>query len=376
MSERKLASVQRIKALLPIPGADKIEIALILGWQVVVKKGEFMEDDQVYFFEIDSWIPHTLAPFLTGAGKEPKVFNDIPGERLKTVKLRKTLSQGLVLPIPDDIAGMYAEGQDVTEVLNIQKWEAVEKVSGTRMPNGTTLRPFPSFLKKTDQERIQNCGGIVQHALEEVFEATVKKDGSSCTVFRVDPSSPFYTAASRLISKEKSFWKRMIAFFHVKEPVFGICTRNTMLPLYGDSNFHPAAIPALMALHEPDMKGRSFAIQGEVVAPNIQDNHEKVFEPEFHAFDVFDIDRQEYMRPGFRQTFCWAYHIPHVTILANGKLENIIDYSGNVVSDVLRYAEGDGDNPDVIREGVVFKSYERDFSFKAVSNEYLLKTGK
>ena len=107
---RKLASVRVIDAISVIPGADAIEVATIGGWDVVVKKGEYKPGDIAVYFEVDSWIPTTLASFLTKPGQEPREYKGIKGERLKTVKLRGQLSQGLLLPldvlpsIPDSTA--------------------------------------------------------------------------------------------------------------------------------------------------------------------------------------------------------------------------------------------------------------------------------
>ncbi len=99
--ERKLASIKRITEIRPIAGADAIECAIVGGgWPVVVKKGQFSVNELALFCEIDSFIPTELAPFLS-RGKEPKEFNGVKGERLRTVKLRGQLSQGLLLSIAD-----------------------------------------------------------------------------------------------------------------------------------------------------------------------------------------------------------------------------------------------------------------------------------
>jgi len=97
---RKLASVRRITDIQPIEGADAIEVAVVDGWKVVIKKDEFKIGSLAVYLEIDSWVPHELAPFLS-KGQEPRVYNDVKGERLRTVKLRGTTSQGLLLKIED-----------------------------------------------------------------------------------------------------------------------------------------------------------------------------------------------------------------------------------------------------------------------------------
>lgn len=383
---RKLASVQRIKNLVAIPGADRIEVAIINGWQVVVKKGDFKVGDLIVYLEIDPWVPTAVAPFLTEEGKEPKEFEGVKGERLKTIKLRKTLSQGLVLPMAAAQPYLHAkvaefeEGDDITAALGILKWEMPEKAVPGRNPGSSQGKRFPSFIPKTDQERVQNYGALVERELDTEFEVTMKKDGSSITVFRVNPESPYYKDAKAMYEERKTIWQRIKAIF-VKEPVepvYGICSRNVLLPLNGDSNFHTAAKKLSEALAYDE---GSVAIQAELVAPDIQNNYEKVSEVEVHIFDVFDIDSQEYKLPDERNSYLnvafapWA--VPHTNVLAKGKLRDILGYKDgdDIVKLALAYASGPGDNKGVAREGVVFKAMNKDFSFKAVSNEYLMLKG-
>ena len=99
MSERVMARVVRVDAINPIEGADKIDLAQIGGWKVVVKKDEFQVGQLAVYYEIDSWIPHSVTPFLTKEGQFPKVYNSVEGQRLRTVKLRGQISQGLLLPM-------------------------------------------------------------------------------------------------------------------------------------------------------------------------------------------------------------------------------------------------------------------------------------
>lgn len=119
-----MATVRKSDAIGPIKSADAIEVATVGGWKVVVKKGEFAAGDLPVYFEIDSWIPFGLAPFLVKSNKKPLEFEGIKGERLKTVSLRGQLSQGLLLPC--SILGRVAhENEDVTQELNIKKWENI-----------------------------------------------------------------------------------------------------------------------------------------------------------------------------------------------------------------------------------------------------------
>jgi RNA ligase (TIGR02306 family) len=96
---RKLASIQKIKEILEHPNADRLEVAVVNGWKTVVKKDQFKVGDSVVYFEIDSWIPHDIAPFLTKPGHSPKEYLGVKGQRLKTQKIRGVISSGLILPL-------------------------------------------------------------------------------------------------------------------------------------------------------------------------------------------------------------------------------------------------------------------------------------
>jgi RNA ligase (TIGR02306 family) len=385
---RKLVTVRKVKELIPIPGADKIELCIVDGWQVVVLKDRHTVGEMVLYYEIDSFLPSTDHRY---ASFEERFTNwgEKRGMRLKTIKLRKQLSQGLVMPLADfpEVLNVLSYmktvdpdwiGFDATELLGIEKWEPIEKAFRGSQPGTSEGKRFPAFIRKTDQERIQNYGALVERALDEEFEVTMKKDGSSLTVFRVDPQNTYYSDAKAMTDKKLTLFQRFLGLFRKSRPVYGICSRNVLLPLEGESNFHKAArdLGLLEILEQCD--GESLALQGELLAPDIQDNYEKVNGVEFHLFDIFDIDKQEYMLPDERQFFAEFYGVQdHVSVLECGKtLREILGYGGSVTDVVklcLDYAEGPGDNPGVQREGVVFKSLKRDFSFKAVSNSYLLK---
>ena len=106
---RKMATVRKINAIGPIEGADAIEVATVGGWKVVAQKGLYNVGDLAVYFEIDSWIPNTLAPFLTKPGQHPKVFEGIEGERLRTIKLRGQISQGLLMPLEEACKNIESE---------------------------------------------------------------------------------------------------------------------------------------------------------------------------------------------------------------------------------------------------------------------------
>ena len=357
MTERKLASIRRISNIQPIEGADAIEVAQVDGWKVVVKKGEFRVDNLVVYLEIDSWVPHDLAPFLS-KGQEPREYNGIKGERLRTIKLRGQVSQGLILPVDDETPG--CEGDDLTNELNIQKWEAPisPQLQGQAKGNFPT-----SLIPKTDQERIQNCFGDIQkkakrfatekvwnaetQVLEEhpvvlpedfkepTYEVTMKLDGSSCTIFR---------------------W----------EGELRVCSRNLELKI-NDENKDNTFVA--MALKIGDRVPNGYAVQGELMGPGIQGNREGFTEHKFFVFDVFDIQEHKYLDPETRRMVCNAKYFDHAPILGS-------DWKAPAsVDEGLALAEG----PSIkhkIREGLVWKCNEDpSFSFKTISNQFLLKGG-
>lgn len=382
MTERKLASVQRVAEIRPIEGADAIEHFRINGWWVVDKKGAHKVGDLVCYCEIDSWIPHELAPFLS-KGQEPREYNSVKGERLRTIKLRGAVSQGLLLPIDQTISELpqqfiqylpggyvkfgdiepvrlFEEGTDLTEILGVQKWEAPIPAQ----LQGQAAGMFPtSLIPKTDQERIQNCFGEIQkrakrfttekvwnaetQTLEEhpvvvpanfkepTYEVTMKLDGSSCTIFR---------------------W----------EGELRVCSRNLELKI-NDENKDNTFVA--MALKIGDRIPDGFAFQGEVMGPGIQGNREGFAEHKFFIFDVFDIQKHEYLSPFDRRTLCLNLDLEHVPVWSRS-------YKAPAsVEEGLVLAEGPSINHK-IREGLVWKCNEDpSFSFKTISQKFLLAGG-
>lgn len=383
MADRALATIRKVEQVLPIEGADLIAVAIVGGWQVVVGKEEFKPGDLGVYFEIDSFLDGSDPRY---AFAEERFINwkGRRGMRLKTIKLRKTLSQGLIMPVYKfpEVAGCE-EGDDVTALLKIVKWESQEDEdasSGGEVRNGRSGPDFPSFIRKTDQPRLQNIPKPVLKAeLDKDYQVTLKKDGSSGTFFRVKVGSPHYQAAKELYSKRKSWFGRLVdkllkPFRPKEEDILGLASRNKTLPRVGNSNFHKAF--ELSGVQNLDL-GFSYAIQGEVLAPDIQKNYEQVKDVELHIFDIFNIDKQQYLAPEETYAICEAHGLPHVTELFRGKFRDFIGHQegSDIQALCLEKAEGRSDNPNVKREGIVFKKLGSESSFKAVSNSYLLKKG-
>jgi RNA ligase (TIGR02306 family) len=342
---RKLATIRKIDEIRPIEGADAIECAVIGGWTVVVKKGEFTAGQLAVYLEIDSFVPTELAPFLS-KGQEPREYNGVKGERLRTVKLRGQVSQGLLLPMdvipqahgvtyyPPDA---YQEGTDVTDELKIQKWEAPIPAQLAGQVRGN----FPGFIPKTDQERIQNLTKeLSEWQRNSVFtwEVTEKLDGSSMTVY-------------------------------VRDEDEGVCSRNLDLKRDKANTFWMVAIRENL-IEKIRQTGRNLALQGELIGEGIQKNPYGIKGQDFRLFDIYDIDRGDYMTPFGRRVFCDTYGIKHVPVIAT---EEVIEYG---VAGLLTMAEGKSVLSNAEREGFVFKCNTFGGpTFKAISNKFLLKGG-
>ena len=332
---RKMATLRVIDAIGPIEGADAIEVATVGGWKVVVKKGEFTVGDRAVYCEIDSWIPTELAPFLS-KGKEPREFEGVKGERLRTVKLRGQLSQGLLLNLDAALPGTnsFQDGDDVSDVLNIRKWEMPMNAQLAGLVKGT----FPSQIPKTDQERVQNLNKEIAAAEGMVFEVTEKLEGSSMTCYLIDGE-------------------------------FGVCSRNMDLKRDENNAFWAAAIrediEAKMRDTGPDAQ---FAIQGELIGPGIQNNIYKKSGTEFYVFDVYNIQTGEYLTPVFRRALIERMGLNHVPLI-NPNYPIVASIDG-----LLEAAEGASvlSPMRIEREGIVFKQVDGGMTFKAISNKYLL----
>lgn len=358
--ERKLVSIRRIASINPIPGADAIEVATIDGWKVVVKKGEFQEGDLCVYFEIDSFLPESDPRFAFLMKSGVREFEGQRGHKLRTVKLRGQISQGLALPVHlfvDDFVGskedegqelseFFTVGQDMTELLGIKKYEAPIPASIAGFVKGS----FPSFITKTDQERCQNLvHEIFVDNADAKYEISVKLDGTSMTVYH-------------------------------RNGEVGVCSRNLELKI-SDENKDNTLVRMFIdsgLMHALPQLG-NIAIQGELMGPGIQGNRENLKRPMFCIFDIQNIDEHRYLTVGerwdlvdrlanFGVNFCaYVMHVPVID-----KDVTISDLGISSVEDLLKYAEGPSYNHPV-REGLVFKRVDGGFSFKAISNAFLAR---
>lgn len=346
---RKMATIRKIDALRPIEGADAIECAIVGGWTVVVKKGEYTAGDLAVYCEIDSFIPTAIAPFLTKPGHYAKTYEGVEGERLRTMKLRGQLSQGLLLPynvlggLVDLLDFAYPnEGEDVSELLGITKYEAPVPAELA----GEVKGMFPSVIPKTDQERVQNLKVELAEWLNDGshWEVTEKLEGSSMTVYCIDGE-------------------------------VGVCSRNLDLKPNLDNSLWRTANKYNLPTKLVGI-GRNIAIQGEIVGNGIQGNIYQMRDQDFLVYDIYDIDAGRYFTPAERKAFVAEQGLNHCPVLAYSA--NLTDTLGiNNLEQVLKFAEGKSVMGMIgcEREGLVFKCHEKSVSFKAISNKYLLKHG-
>ena len=344
--ERKLSTIRKIKEIVPIEGADAIELALVDGWQVVVAKNVGHKvGDKIVYCEIDSFLPiREEFEFLRKSSF--KKMGDQEGFRLKTIKLRNTLSQGLILPysvIPiAQFASAYdlPEGMDVSEMLGIVKYEPPVPAQLAGKVKGS----FPSFLRKTDEERIQNLEKEYTEwgvSSKHQFYETEKLDGSSFTCY-------------------------------LKDGVFGVCSRNLDLLETEDNTFWQVA-RSLDLENKLKSLGKNICFQGEMIGSGIQGNHYKMKEQTVFFYNIYLINEMEYMGfYDFRQTLMdlELLSVPVLSLPFQFPADKDGQFS---VSALLKEAEGKSIlNSEVEREGLVIRSMDRTISFKAISNKFLL----
>ncbi len=320
--ERKLASIQKVLELRPIEGADMIEVATINAWQLVVKKGEFKVDDLCVYCEIDCLMPD----------KPEFEFLKPRNMRIKTIKLRGQISQGICFPVSILPSGIeIVEDADVTDVLGIVKYEPAIHACLSGIAKGN----FPSFIPKTDEERIQNLSRYFERFKDNLFYITEKLDGSSAT-------------------------------FYFKDGVFGVCSRNLDLIETEGNSFWKVA-------RELDIENKlsnlgNYAIQGELIGEGIQGNPYKIKGQKVLFFNAWDIDASEHVDMERFKSLMHEIGLDTVPVLdTEFKLPNTI-------SDLLILADGKSYlHKEVDREGLVIRSIDRKISFKVISNKFLLK---
>ena len=369
---RKLASVQKIKALKPIEGADKIEIVQVLNWDCVAKKGEYQVGDTVIYFEIDSLLPDIpMLEWLKGSSWSQKLNK----YKISTHKFRGQISQGLVMPIKDleeldrqihnreeCVPIAYIEGTDLTEILNIEKYEP--PVSNGSL--GDLIR-HEWYIPKTDEERIQVCAADVlptyMNSEQGDWYSSIKLDGTSCTAGLFDDAF--------LIGGRNQFYKDENMYTTTVNKYFKNGAKEKF------ENYKA-------------INGVYVAFQGELCGPGIQGNKLGLKEKEWFIFNAFVSKTGKngsYVKCDllYMLKLCEEFGLKHVPLIdAEDKFkfdpEETVD---NTVEKLLKYVDNikyrkyfTDASPNQIAAGVVFRTEDMTHSFKVVSNKYLLKGGE
>lgn len=371
--ERKLAHIEEISALTPILGADKIEVAHVLGWECVVKKGEFSVGDLVVYVEVDSVMPETKEyEFL----KERKY-------RVRTIRLRGQISQGLVLPLsalPKDYKKVTCVGDDVTEAMGVKKYltpterqeiesaeKAYKKASKTRkflmrysffrsiFGVKKTRIGFPYWVSKTDEERIQNMPNALTDFAEENVYMTEKIDYQSVTF------------TGKRIARFEGFLGRILP----KKYVFVVCSRNFAIT---DKNTLYWRIAKKYRIEEILRKNPTLTIQGEQGDTKVQGNKYGIKEPRLWVFNIIDHERNYHYDVDEISRFCEENNLEMVPILTRYMPLWVL---GKSVQEMVSRSEGYSlINHNIPREGIVIrciKDGKKLLSFKVINPDFLLK---
>lgn len=371
--ERKLAHIEKVEWIRPIQGADKIVLCGVLGWQcVVAKKDGFKEGDKVVYIEIDSVVPE----------KPEFEFLRDRKFRVKTIKLKGEVSQGLVVPL--SILGKNRPvklelGDDVTDLIGIVKYlspseqeeikaeirrAATEKnrlkkflmrYSWFRKLNSSHKQKsgFPYWVSKTDEERIQNMPRVLDDFTAESVYVTEKIDGQSATF------------TGKMVPMFNNFLGKVFP----KKFLFVVCSRNLTT---NDRESLYWRVAKKYNLEKVLRENPKLTIQGEQVDTKVQGNKYKVTEPQLFVFNVIDHENKYQYNFEEMSNFCNKYGLKTVPYLFDGQLSNI----GATVNEVVEYSKGKSILLDIPREGIVVRSIKNGkkvFSFKCINPDFLLK---
>ena len=361
---RKLASVQKIKSIAPIAGKDRIGLATVLGWHVIVNKREIEPNDLVVFCEPDSIIP------------DKKIYGNAAGERIKTMKMAGVVSEGICFPLTVLPEGKYEEGQEVTDLLGIKKYESDER-NGTsawwrkksKKPSSTAwymrtqlgrwlyyhffnkpkYLPFPDWIPRTNETRCQVLGDIFFLYRGTVCDYTEKLCGSSVT------------------------------FYLDKRDKLHVCSQNTEIMDKNDFMYKTVKETCLESLKV--LPRREIVVQGEIIGPGVQGNLYRLDHYEIYAFQMIWPDGT-YLSPSTFSHLANEAGFKIVPTLGTLTIGTNIDYYIDLSKGKSKI------NPNIPREGIVVRPLtdiyiNRDerfaggrLSFKALNPDFLTMKGR
>ena len=343
---RKLASVQRIWDVIPIDGADSIELVKVMGWQCVAKKGEFKKDDLGVYFEIDSFLPvRPEFEFLRGNSYKN---SDLMGEgfKLRTMKFKGQISQGLILPLNmfKELSPDLEIGTDVTELLGVRKWEIEERAT----TGGNIIGGLPYDVPHTDETRVQAEPDLIKAFAGLQYYISTKMDGSSHSI-SIDEDG-FHVTGHNYEYKDdgtSSFYE------YIKQKNYEYNMRHAM----GRFNI------------------KTLTIQGEFCAPGIQKNPLRLTKPEWYVFTI----RENGKRVGLER-MCNLCSFMGMQTVPIEEVDFDLHSKYPTVESLLERADGNYSTGGR-KEGIVVRPTEPIYnstiggplSMKVVSNKYLLK---
>jgi len=369
--DRKLASIQKIKNIEDIEflnnqtnkleKAQNINKISILGWHLVAQKNLYNIDDFVVYCEIDSFLPDVPCFDFLRKGSGLKSLEDgSTGFRIKTIKLKGQISQGIVFPVSifsdfgyvveklsdgiliskDDQNQTLAEGDDVSDILNIKKWELPIPAN----LKGEIKGNFPGFLIKTDEIRIQAIPEILENFSDVAFYYTEKLDGTSAT-------------------------------FYYKDEVFGVCSRNLDIKENESNTYWQMAKKYDLEKKLKDLN-KNIAIQGEIIGPGVQKNKLQLKDVELRIFNIFDIDAYKYYNFKEFNDLILNFDLKSVPIF-----DQPIYLKDFTVDQLVELSKGFSTlNSQILREGIVFKTFDEiqdsrfgRLGFKVINPDFLLK---
>lgn len=336
--KRKLATVDTITSIKPIPGADRIEVATVRSWESVVGKGQFKVGDTIIYIESDAFLPiEERFEFLRKSSYTK--MGDREGFRLRIAKLQKQISHGLIIPLDPEEFPNAQIGDDLTEALGIVLFERPipeelkGKIKGYR----------PYYLPDTGLDRIQNLTHKYEELRQHTYLVTEKLNGWSCQNY-------------------------------LYNGLYGVCSRE-MDFILSESNVWVNTSKLLGIEENLRSLGRNLAIQGELVGPGIEGNDYELDEVEYYVYNVFDIDTQkslpvEEQESSIMDTLNLRY-VPRIC-----RTFSDLQVEAYTFNKLITAADGTSFicRKSINREGLVFRSTSNaDVAFKVISNKYLLK---
>ena len=330
---RSLVTIQKVLKISAIPDSDFLELAHVMGWQCVAKRGEFRAGDIGVYFEVDSFLPlDERYEFLRASSYRNNVDNG-EGFRIRTLKMRGELSQGLLLPVREfpELKNLDV-GTDVTEQLNVKKWYIPE----TANAGGTIIGERPTGIPASDEIRIQSALDLLDELRGRPYYITTKMDGTSGIVYYIDGK-------------------------------IGCCSRNKEIADEPDALYW-------LPVYKYNLKekfaalGRNLVITGEIIGPGIQKNRLRLPEIEWNVFDVKDVDANKYLPYDEAVAVCAALGLTTVPLEERGENFNY------TLDTLLERARGKYPSG-LDKEGIVIRltSAPKAISFKVLNNDALLK---